>query len=99
MTPQQRRTCRDILRARADTLQASGADVQWMIDAVRAWVADFGSSQLWWGACSLIVRAERVAGVRTRSADLRTETLALLEQLRVACGGNVNDPDFKDPAG
>jgi hypothetical protein len=98
MTPAQRNQCRTALRARADTLQASGFDVQWLIDAARAWVADFGLTNLWWGACAMVVRAERIAGLRALTPDVRTQILALLEELRVASGGSTTDPDFKDPS-
>lgn len=96
MTPQQRRQVRDILSPRIQALEAAGA-TGWLVEQAKIYFADHTLSDSWWGLCVLLIRAERLYGLRTRTAPINVEASSLLQEIRIAIGGNPTDPEFMEP--
>jgi hypothetical protein len=96
MTPQQRRAARDILGPRVDAIEAANGGT-WLLNQGRAYLADNQATWAWWGVCAMIVRAEWLFGVRPITGRADLETAALMEEVRVAVGAAVGDPEFANP--
>jgi hypothetical protein len=96
MTPQQRRAARDILEPRVDAIEAANGGT-WLLDKARSYLADSGAQWAWWNVCAMIVRAEWMFGVRPITGRADLETAALMEEIRVAVGAAVDDPEFVNP--